>query len=404
MKRFDHEDAKLIGDFIQQARLARFKQTEIKRKKQNRKLAALRDAMAMRRRHEIIQSARSLELAKHANINKALEEYTAAVNELNMAEDELQRIRQIDENVTTTLKHAPEGIADVQALAKIAQQERDTADVALEKTIDQDDYRRASDDMRSAAELQQIARREIEEEKMGPENVESIEEEKHHGEQLRESGDDKPKEWDDRKKRYTIDVLKRAPDIKEAVQKHLSRTRSRIRMAKRLDARLKYLPRRREYHYDYVLLNDLIGEEKERVFVYGVVANTPSEPIITMSVAGHPKYISVFKLIDHSCHPGSAARQPYIPVSLFTIAREWIGLIKEGMIFRIHRGDTRTHDGATQLNCDEGIKGSWVIFDPDPESGEFPVSYDKDTYNWVESDSVRLAEIRKFASAFKRGI
>eukprot|EP00826_Nyctotherus_ovalis_P009668 TRINITY_DN1255_c0_g1_i2.p1 TRINITY_DN1255_c0_g1~~TRINITY_DN1255_c0_g1_i2.p1 ORF type:complete len:350 (-),score=144.99 TRINITY_DN1255_c0_g1_i2:204-1253(-) len=69
-----------------------------------------------------------------------------------------------------------------------------------------------------------------------------------------------------------------------------------------------------------------------------------------------------------------------------------------GSIIRIHRGDTKKYNKSFQLNCDVGIKGAWILFDPTETMN--PVANTGRTFTFVEEDKRRVKEIRKFVEKF----
>ena len=104
-----------------------------------------------------------------------------------------------------------------------------------------------------------------------------------------------------------------------------------------------------------------MSKEQERVNIYAVVIDA-SSPYYIESIK---KYLCVLKLIDDSLNPKSKGKTPFMNLTCFSQSKNEIpNITKLGSIIRIHRGDTKKYNKSFQLNCDSGIKGSWVIFDP----------------------------------------
>lgn len=113
------------------------------------------------------------------------------------------------------------------------------------------------------------------------------------------------------------------------------------------------------------------------------------------------KYLCVLKLIDDTVNPEEvkAKAPPFISLTCFSRNKgELPEITKMGSIIRIHRGDTRKYNKSYQLNCDVGIKGAWILFDP--TEGVKPISNTGRTYTFVEEDKKKLKEIRKFSEKF----
>jgi len=146
-------------------------------------------------------------------------------------------------------------------------------------------------------------------------------------------------------------------------------------------------------------LNDLLTKEQERVNLYAVVLDA-SSPYYIKEIE---KYLCVLKLIDDTVNPNEAKAKipPYISLTCFSRNKAELPVIERmGNVIRIHRGDTRKFNKTFQLNCDVGIKGAWILFDP--SEGASPVKFTGRSYTFVEDDKRRLKEMRKFGEKFFR--
>jgi hypothetical protein len=144
-------------------------------------------------------------------------------------------------------------------------------------------------------------------------------------------------------------------------------------------------------------LNELLSKEQERVNLYAVVLDA-SSPYYIKEIE---KYLCILKLIDDTVNPNEAKGKipPFISLTCFSRNKAELPEIdRMGSIIRIHRGDTKKFNKSFQLNCDVGIKGAWVLFDP--SEGTNPVQFTGRTYTFVEDDKKRVREIRKFGDKF----
>lgn len=113
------------------------------------------------------------------------------------------------------------------------------------------------------------------------------------------------------------------------------------------------------------------------------------------------KYLCVLKLIDETVNPKEAKGKipPFISLTCFSRNKtELPEISKIGSIIRIHRGDSKKYNKTFQLNCDVGIKGAWILFDPTETLK--PYNHTGRTYTFVDEDKRRLKEIRKFSDRF----
>jgi hypothetical protein len=113
------------------------------------------------------------------------------------------------------------------------------------------------------------------------------------------------------------------------------------------------------------------------------------------------KYLCTVKLIDQSVNPEASKKDTpeYLSVTFFSkTADDLPQATKVGSVMRIHRGQSKKFKEKFQFNCDVGIKGSWVLFDP--IDGQTPIakSGKKCTYN--EKDKAELTAMRKFAKSY----
>jgi hypothetical protein len=146
---------------------------------------------------------------------------------------------------------------------------------------------------------------------------------------------------------------------------------------------------RKEYVYEKI--EDITGEEKDRLYLFAVILDISSPYKVG------EKYIASAKLMDKTVNPG--LKTEFIKCSFFAKAKEELPQpTKVGSIVRIHRGWTRTYQKAMQLNVDVDIKSAWLLFDP--TEGALPIAQTGRTFTWVEKDNVRLKEIRQFAKEY----
>ena len=110
------------------------------------------------------------------------------------------------------------------------------------------------------------------------------------------------------------------------------------------------------------------------------------------------KYLCTVKLIDESIHPEAKTAQEFLSVTLFgKTASDLPQATKVGSILRIHRGQSKKHKEGYQLNCDVGIKGSWVLFDP--IDGQTPIAKSGRKITFNDNDKTLLNAMRKFVKA-----
>eukprot|EP00826_Nyctotherus_ovalis_P009670 TRINITY_DN1255_c0_g1_i5.p1 TRINITY_DN1255_c0_g1~~TRINITY_DN1255_c0_g1_i5.p1 ORF type:complete len:406 (-),score=164.50 TRINITY_DN1255_c0_g1_i5:181-1398(-) len=111
------------------------------------------------------------------------------------------------------------------------------------------------------------------------------------------------------------------------------------------------------------------------------------------------KYLCVLKLIDETVNPQFKGKAPYISLTCFSKNKaELPKITRMGCVIRIHRGDTKKFNKSYQLNCDVGIKGAWVLFDPSETIK--PMAHTGRAYTFVEEDKKKLKDIRKFGEKF----
>ena len=144
-------------------------------------------------------------------------------------------------------------------------------------------------------------------------------------------------------------------------------------------------------------MDELVNAEKDRVNLYGAILDC-SAPYY-MDKTG--KYLCTVKLIDETINPDvkNKAAPENLSVTFFSkTAADLPQATKIGSILRIHRGQSKKFKDKFQLNCDVGIKGSWVLFDP--IDGNTPVAKSGKRCTYSEKDKAHLVSIRKFIKAY----
>lgn len=145
--------------------------------------------------------------------------------------------------------------------------------------------------------------------------------------------------------------------------------------------------------YTYKKLGELKHDDK-RVNVWGIVYDVVSDASVCNEP--NPRWHINTKLIDDTIYPG-CGRCDYVPLTMyFKNSPSLHTRIEPGCIIRIHRGDVRAYDGGIQLNCDESIKASWVVFSYDKGTKFEPLAHDKQAFSWGERDESRLTELRQY--------
>ena len=112
------------------------------------------------------------------------------------------------------------------------------------------------------------------------------------------------------------------------------------------------------------------------------------------------KYLCTIKLIDDTLYPGSGKSAPEsLSTTIFAkTSAELPQASKIGSVLRIHRAQTKAHNGDFQLNCDVNIKAAWVLFDP--TEGTTPIFHTGRHYTFMTKDYQRLKDIREFGRGF----
>lgn len=113
------------------------------------------------------------------------------------------------------------------------------------------------------------------------------------------------------------------------------------------------------------------------------------------------KYVCTLKLIDETVCQGLARKSApeYLAATIFgKNADELPQPTKVGSIIRIHRGQTKKYKEGMQLNCDIGIKGAWLLFDP--LDGQTPIAQTGKKYTFTIADKARLNALRKFIKTY----
>lgn len=149
--------------------------------------------------------------------------------------------------------------------------------------------------------------------------------------------------------------------------------------------------------YEYSKLEDLLKEEKQRVYVYALVLDASSPYYVDSA----KKYLCTVKLIDDTLNPKSiiGGKSSFMSATLFAENKaEMPPLTKIGSILRIHRGDTKRYEKTYQLSADANIKAAWALFDP--TESFVPVFHTGRTYTFIEDDKKRIRDLRKFGEKF----
>jgi len=155
---------------------------------------------------------------------------------------------------------------------------------------------------------------------------------------------------------------------------------------------------RRQYAYVYTSLGSIKKDEK-RLNLWGIICDSVSA--VKRGNVKNPRYYLVTKLTDPSIWNRGFGNN-FVPITLFF--KEGIRTretFKPYMILRMHRVDATVHKETTRLNCDEDIKASWVLFDPDGKDFT-PSAHDKGTYNWTDEDGETLRSLRKFVKRLRQ--
>lgn len=139
-------------------------------------------------------------------------------------------------------------------------------------------------------------------------------------------------------------------------------------------------------------LNTLLSEEKDRVNVYAIVLDC-SAPYYMDKIN---KYQCTMKLFDSSLNPEKA--DP-MEATVFAKSIDEVPHVKKvGTIIRLHRVQTKKHKKTYQINCNVGVKGAWVLFDPIVGTG--PIEESGKKHTTTPEDKTALADIRKFAKNY----
>lgn len=108
------------------------------------------------------------------------------------------------------------------------------------------------------------------------------------------------------------------------------------------------------------------------------------------------KYQCTMKLFDSSLNPEKT--EP-ITATIFAKAKSDVPHItKVGSIIRLHRILTKKHKKSYQINCDVGIKGAWLLFDP--TLGVTPICESGKKHTSIPEEKTILADLRKFAKNY----
>ncbi len=149
--------------------------------------------------------------------------------------------------------------------------------------------------------------------------------------------------------------------------------------------------------YVYHKLKDLLGEEMDRINIYGVVLDCSG----TYYMDKPEKYVCTVKLIDDTLNPtnSSDGTPEYLTATLFARTRDQLPQpAKIGSILRIHRAQTKKNKGTFQINCDVNIKSAWTLFDPTESVA--PIERSSKGYTFTPKDKATLKKIREFANGY----
>ena len=150
--------------------------------------------------------------------------------------------------------------------------------------------------------------------------------------------------------------------------------------------------------YEYTKLADLFGKPRDRVHVWGIII-TELSPIKKLGKTDERyKRLVLTKLYDESLNDPKGVIRVCVPLTLYGKLINLPQSIIPGSIIRLHRADVRMHDGYPQLNCDEIIKGSWLLFSGNEADGTVPLAYDKETYTWGDGDEATLRRLRALST------
>eukprot|EP00826_Nyctotherus_ovalis_P038281 TRINITY_DN3579_c0_g1_i8.p1 TRINITY_DN3579_c0_g1~~TRINITY_DN3579_c0_g1_i8.p1 ORF type:complete len:465 (+),score=99.23 TRINITY_DN3579_c0_g1_i8:125-1519(+) len=154
-------------------------------------------------------------------------------------------------------------------------------------------------------------------------------------------------------------------------------------------------PSKAAHDYAYRTLKSLLRGELDRVNVYAVVLDCSG----TYYVKRVDKYVCTIKLIDETLNPHAGGGYKFMNVTMFSRSASKLPQpAKIGSVLRIHRGQTKINKDEIQMNCDVGIKGAWVLFDP--VNNVMPVSESGKSHTFTSRDEARLKDIRKFAEKY----
>lgn len=144
-------------------------------------------------------------------------------------------------------------------------------------------------------------------------------------------------------------------------------------------------------------MDELVNAEKDRVNLYGAILDC-SAPYYMDKPS---KYLCTVKLIDQTINPEASKKDvpEFLSVTFFSkTAADLPQATKVGSILRIHRGQSKKFKDKFQFNCDVGIKGSWVLFDP--IDGQTPISKSGKRCTYTEKDKTELSTLRKFVKNY----
>ncbi len=141
----------------------------------------------------------------------------------------------------------------------------------------------------------------------------------------------------------------------------------------------------------------MVAEEKDRIYLYALVLDCSA----AYFMSSIQKYVCTMKLIDETVNPSISNKtipEAFSATFFSKDAGQLPSPRKVGSVIRIHRSQTKKNKNTIQLNCDTGIKGAWILFDP--ESTVKPVSSSSSKHTFRDDDRTILKKMRAFAKTY----
>jgi len=198
------------------------------------------------------------------------------------------------------------------------------------------------------------------------------------------------------------EFIKSKAPTPEDIALNITKKEQKKQFGKLIGTKISELEKKQEKPvYLYKNLNELTGTA-ERVNVHGIVLEDSSIKREIDPVHTYEKSQMFIKLIDATVNPKVVGiKQKYIPITIYGRLERLPDIIKAGSIIRLHRCDEHLNKGVIWLNCDEGIKGSWVLHSNSGDSqSEYNIAHDKGSYTWTTFDSNRLAKLKEFTKNY----